>query len=69
MNLHDIYLAAQLAGKNYAHINDTINAAQDKIAENACTLGYTRKNTRQLMLMCAHLTSGRVMRSRLPLIP
>ena len=44
MNLHDIYLAAQLAGKNYAHINDTINAAQDKVAENACTLGYTRKN-------------------------
>lgn len=25
MNLHDIYLAAQLAGKNYAHINDIIN--------------------------------------------
>lgn len=44
MNLHDIYLAAQLAGKNYAHINDIINEAQDRIAENACTLGYTRKN-------------------------
>ena len=44
MNLHDVYLATQLAGKNCSHIADSVKDAQDNIAINACTLGYTRKN-------------------------
>ncbi len=44
MNLHDVYLSAQLAGGNGTHIKSSILTAQDNIAINACTLGYTRKN-------------------------
>ncbi len=38
MNLHDVYLATQLAGKNCSHIADSVKDAQDNIAINACTL-------------------------------
>ncbi len=44
MNLHDVYLSAQLAGGKGAHIGSSLLTAQDNIAVNSCTLGYTRKN-------------------------